>query len=1731
MVRSWRRLALTAGLVIAATAALAAPKTYRRDDLASESLRLQAEFARTAKPGGLSGDQAMAAGVAAIRGGDWRAAISDMAQAIAADPGSERAWRNEAVALLRAKPKDDGEGNELAKRAAGAAYQDYLLAPDKAGEARALALIGEAYARQHMFRPAIDALKASLDRNERPDVRASYAQLRAQYGFRVLNYTVDANAANPRACVQFSEKLAPGRRDFSPYVHVEGMASPAVTAGDQQLCIDGLRHGQRYAVTIRAGLPSAVGEDLLTSHTLTVYVRDGAPAVRFTGRNYVLPRAGQQGLPLVSVNVEKVAFEIFRVGNRNLAPQIVAGDFQRQISADDIEKLQGTTGAKVFAGTLVVKNELNQDVTTAVPLDRAIRHMAPGVYVMVARPAGAKPESWQPEATQWFIVSDLGLTAISGEDGLHALVRSLASAKPLAKVALRLVARNNEVLGTATTDSAGFALFPAGLTSGTGGSAPAMLAATGSDGDYGFLSLTQPGFDLSDRGVAGRPAPGPLDAQLYAERGIYRPGETVHLLALLRDPAGAAVERLPLTLVVQRPDGVEARRVTLPDQGAGGRTFDLPLLASAQGGTWRIEAYADPKQPPIGDTSFLVADYVPERLAMTVTSDAKTLGPGPATVRVDGRWLYGAPAAGLALDGEIAIAPADAPPGAPAGYHFGLADQELAPQRTPLEGLPRTDAKGTVDIQVPVPALPDTTRPLAATVTLRLREPGGRALERSLVLPVASDHAFIGVKPLFSGRAGEGDTVRFAVKVLAGKAGAPQSLKWELSRIETRFQWYATGGSWRYDTVTIASRVADGAFNPDADGTAAIAAKVDYGHYRLEVSSSDPSGPATSYDFDAGWYEAAASADTPDLLDVALDRPMVKPGETVQLRIAPRFAGRATVLVVTDKVLESREFEIPAGGASVPLKVSAAWRPGAYVIVFLHRPLDAAASRMPGRAIGVVYAKIDPAPQTLSVRLGVPAHAAPRGRFVVPVTVGNREPHGTAYVTAAVVDVGILNLTHYEPPAPDERAFGQRRLSADIRDLYGQLIDGMTAARGEVRSGGDMGAPSFAETPTQAPLALFSGIVPVGPDGKAEIPFDLPAFNGTVKVMVTAWSAGKLGHADAEVTVADPVVVTGTPPHFLALGDRSRLLLDLADVSGPAGTYQVTVEASGGVRAEGTGTPLQLPLSPGGHADVAVPLTGAALGAGRIDVAVTGPDGRRYEQSYAVPVEPAQPPETTRVAREIPPGGTVTIGADVLAGYLPGTASVAVAVAPPGALSPAPFAAALDTYPLRCSEQLSSRLVALLNLKAAGLPQPADLGETVERMIADILARQDSAGGFGLWAPGEDDLWLDAYVTDELARAREAGYTVSERALGMALDHLRNTVGIRSGDADIVTPEVIFAQYVLARNGRGQIGDLRYLADARLDAIKTPLARAELAAALDLMGDRTRAARAFAAAAALLASQHGDDEAIDAGFGSPLREGAGVLALAAEHDAAIVPAVARTVADERSERQDLSTQENAWLLRAALATRKAVAGLRLTVNGVAQSGAVSRVVPGASLVTAPLTVANAGPDPVRAAITLHGTPAAAQPAVEDHGFKLERRYFTPDGRPADPAHVAQNTRLVVVLTAVEAEPEAGRLVLIDRLPAGFEIDNPRLVSSADLRNFAWLPEGVQPVHSEFQDDRFVGAFTRGEGEDAPLLTAAYVVRAVAPGTYSLPPATVADMYRPDRFGRTVSGTVEVTAGP
>ncbi len=1620
-----------------------------------------------------------------------------------------------------AETESGSERRKYRDRAYLAPINAYLRSDSTPQRQTALLTLADQLEDRGRGRDMIPALRLAETLGPRADITQALDAAIAKYGFRIVDHDVESDSAEPRLCAEFSEKLIRAGQDYAPFVRLPDPRL-AVQSDDGRICVTGLTHGQRYTVTFRAGLPAANGEELVRDVPLTVYVRDRSPRVAFPGRAYVLPKSADAGLPVETVNLSQLDLVLRRVSDRNLIRAIQDDYFGRPLSTYAERTFAEQIAEEVWRGTATVENRLNADMLTRLPMGEALADRPAGVYALTAAEPGSDPYD-DGRATQWFLLSDIGLTTLSGTDGLTVFARALSDAAPLDGLEVTLVSQSNRPLATVRTDAQGIARFAAGLLRGTGGARPALLTARNGEEDLAFLSLTDPAFDLSDRGVAGRAPSGPIDAFLATDRGAYRAGEVIHATALMRDARADALPGLPVTAVLTRPDGVEYSRHLSGDGAAGGHVFDLPLAASVPRGTWRLDILADPDAAPLVSRRLLVEDFVPERIDFDLSlPEGPIRTAAPPLLEVDARYLFGAPGADLAIEGEMRLS-ASASLDAFPGYRFGRHDERFETRYASFPSDLSTDAGGKAALTLPFPAIDPPGRPLEAEVTLRLREGSGRPVERSITRPVAPLDPMIGIRPGFDGTLPEGAEARFDL-IAIGPDLQPQTMEvsWQINRVRTRYQWYQLYGNWNWEPITTRTTIARGT-GTLGETPLTVTGDVDWGAYEIVVERINGDYTSASMTFSAGWYAPADAGQTPDTLEMSLDKPRYAPGETAVLRMVPRYAGQALVTVMADRVIAMQAVEVQEGENLITLPVTEEWGAGAYVSAQVIRPMDVAAGQNPARALGLSHAAIDPGDRQLSVTLDAPEEITPRGRLTAGLTIDNLAPGQQAFVTVAAVDVGILNLTGFDSPDPTGHYFGQRRLGVEIRDLYGRLIDGMNGAMGQVRSGGDAAAGMEMQSPppTEDLVAFHSGRVTVGADGRAEIGFDIPDFNGTVRLMAVAWSAQGVGQAEADVLVRDPVVITASLPRFLAPGDRSRLLLELTHVKGPAGDMPLEIVAEGLSLDPGAVRP-SVTLEAGGRAALTIPLTADLVGDHGLEVALTTPDGQRLTKDLALGVRVNDPPVGATRRFALAPGQTFTLDAEVFAGFRRETASALISAGPLARFDAPGLLAALDRYPYGCTEQVTSQALPLLYMSSVAEPLGLGNKDRIDTRIAQsvtrILTRQASNGAFGLWRAASGDFWLDAYVTDFLGRARAAGHDVPDLAFDMALDNLANRIAY-APDFDKGGEDIAYALMILAREGRAAIGDLRYYADERAEALATPLALAQLGSALASYGDQRRADALFARAAArIVATPLEEGHVWRADYGSGLRDAAGVLSLAVEARSEAVNPDALTARIARVDRP-LSTQEQAWALLAAHAMVQDPTVSGLALDGAPLAGPFVRRLDGATL--QPTQITNTADRPTDITLTTLGVRDGATEAT-GYGYALERAYYTLDGDPVE-GDIRVGDRMVAVLTVRPAETTRARLMIDDPLPAGFEIDNPSLLRSGDIRALDWL-ETADAEHAEFRADRFLAAVNQsGTG----ALRFAYILRAVSPGTFHHPAALVEDMYRPDYRATTESGRVTI----
>jgi uncharacterized protein YfaS (alpha-2-macroglobulin family) len=1584
-------------------------------------------------------------------------------------------------------------------------------------------------------------------------------------GMAFVRLRYDTDGANPKACLEFSQPLSTNSTvRIADFIRLEPAAPFTVEVADTLACIAGLPYETDRQVTILEGLPAQDGAVTRSEEKFTLSFGDRPAFVGFAGNGTILPRNEADGIGLETVNVSKIGIEVWRVNDRILSQsRIQDGQTVEEGSWQyyDFANAGTDVGQRVYQGEIDVAagDAKNQTVTTVFALGAAIGQIEPGAYVVKVRDiseGAPNPEdgSATPAAAfRWILYTDLAIQSFRGADGLDVVVRSLETARPVGGVTLTLVAQNNAELARVRTDHDGHARFTAPLLDGEGAARAQMVMAYGSGGDYAVMDLDRPALDLTDRNVDGRRSTGNMDAYLYTDRGVYRTGERVRLVGMIRDAAGRAIQNRQSTLVVYRPNGTELLRQRLREaRRSGGISQNIDIARGAPRGQWRAVLEVDGQETPAGEVSFSVEDFVPQRLRVTLQGEETPLLAGESrALNVDAQFLYGAPGAGLAVETEARLQVDPNPFPQAQGYTFGKVDETFAEQ---LIALPSTvtDAAGRANIAFRLDNPPESSLPLRARVTASVSDPGGRVVREGRNVPVRLTGLYLGVRPRFENdRIQENGTASFEVIGLnpEGQATAARGVVWTLVEEDWAYDWYLEDGQWRWRRTGRDIPVDAGTLSLAANAPALIThERLRGGSYRL-ILRHEQSGAETSYRFGAGWGGAASDRDTPDMVTVVTPTGPVAPGRNAIVEIRPPYAGEAQIVVATDRVLETRTVRVGPDGARIRLRADENWGAGAYVLVTVMTPRDPRDLPAPRRAVGVGYVAVDTGARQLTVAFAEPlARTGSRHSLTVPVTVSNVPRGETVRVAIAAVDQGILQITNFASPDPVNWYFGRRALGVDIRDDYGRLLNPNLGAPATARSGGDsLGGEGLTSVP-QRTVALFSDVVDVPRNGRVDIPIDLPDFNGELRLMAVAWSNTAVGSYSQPITVRDPVVAELSLPRFLAPGDQAQAALTIDNVDGPPGRYSVRLAGSGGAALPAE--PFSFDLRRGAQSRILAPLSASALGLSDVTLRLEGPSGfTPIERSYRIEARAPYLPIAQAVVTAQPAGQTFTLPANTLNALLPGQGQAIVSYSNLRGIDPGPLLDSLWRYPYGCSEQLASAAVPLLYLEdvAAGIGRTERPGvrRRVQDAITAILDRQGEDGAIGLWRANDRNAspWLGAYTVDFLRRAREAGYVVPAQPLEKAYDAMQaiarpdtNTaVGYAfeterwPGNTDTAallrSRSAAFALYVLAKAGRADIADLRYFHDARLQGEPSPLARAQIGAALAHMGDAARARHAFEMAEAALGYRNIGDW-----YQTPVRDLAGVLALAAEaRQTDLVNRLAERLERDAPDPDRMTTQEQAAVL---LAARTLTAGNPVNVSLNGQANAGRRIVADAQSIAGGLAFRNDGAGELWRTVVVSGAPREA-PAAAMQGFSASKAVYAFNGGPVDLNAVTQGDRLVIV---VSGEPTAARTtpaVVVDLLPAGFEIETVlspedglgelRWDGTRQSGPFSFVGELTTGNVTEARDDRFVASINL----TGRPFRFAYIVRAVTPGQFAFPGVVVEDMYRPGVFGRTGTGRLRI----
>ena len=1511
-----------------------------------------------------------------------------------------------------------------------------------------------------------------------------------------------------------------------------------------------------------AGLQTVDGGVLRDAFVAPLAVPRRTPRVSFRAKGRYLPRSAWTALQLEHLNLGFAEVTVREIPPENL-----------------LFWLTGDEPASARVANVIAKKELwlrspeDELVSTWVDVSTLAPAAGRGVYEVTVEGGSAK-DAVRLLLTDLQLIAKLSRPAEGRPWGesVSAWVRDAHSGGPVRGARVKLVRASGASLGSCDTDGQGGCSIR--LPDDALDTAPPVALIASHGADLTFIELEELRID-PDGEVGGVPfqasAEAPYVASVYTDRGVYRPGDTAHVSAILREPGfHAPPAGLRVSVQVFDPQGKEVRRRSVETDANGLVTLPVPFADFATTGKWRAELQVADRS--VGAATFSVEEFVPERMKVEgrVTSPSLRFNE-PAPVEIEARWLFGGSAEGSRVELACRIEPGSYTPPGSEGYRFGLAYVDSrAPAPLTLgsvEGALGEGGRGSM-------ACPAAARSgagfgaasLVADVAVFEGE-SGRTSALTLRAPVHPSELYIGLRPSVDRvDAGAGVIVDGKLVDPEGRAprGAPAQIDIEIVRLDEEFGWWwdeDEGGS-SYQRLLRRGQVErrqvpvqGNRFQFDWTPTSAAG--------WLIVANSGDARTEVHLEGDGGrywWSPRESSVDeTPrprrprPLVLTAPAR--VEVGDKVEVRLTAPYAGHLLWTVETDRVVRSEWVPVKAGEVVWTFPVSE-FSPDLYVTALLLKDphLESAEAYLPDRAYGVAGVRVNPSQHVRAVKIQAPAEVRPWSKLEVGIDLGPLDAPATA--TVAVVDEGILQLTRFASPDPIEQLFARRALGVDTYETIGWSLS--SAPRGaSSRTGGDESGAASGRVQMVKPVALWSGPVTVPREGKVTVPFDLPGYRGELRVMVVTAEGTRTGAATAVVRVKEPILVQTTLPRFLTRGDVAEIPVFVSNVSGQAREIEVAMEVEAfdplaGVRRSFVpvermvevvgGRQGKIQLQDGASGTVAFRLR-AVQGPGAVRVRVVARSGNlRSHEELELPIASDMPEDTRTV--QLPMSRASELGAVLAAGgWQTGSDTTTIW------LTANPYAPALTSlsslirYPHGCIEQTTSGTRPLLFVKNLlnGIDRSAagegSVDDMVRRGVERVLSMQTPSGGFAYWPGGaQPDGWGTAYATHMLLDAREAGFPVPAEPLEQAIGWLAQAV--RSGSGSPGDRGVAYQHYVLAVAQRpdaaaaqAALVQLERQAEAGrgVDAEAALLLRA----AVHLSGDR----RHEAALRSLSAASPARARVNDGSYYSELRRSA--LALSVHQqlfgvDPAAEPA-AKALAAALAERgaRWYTTQELAWgvsalgqrVLRAEVPRMELRAGPDVLAPSFEGAGGErSWTLQGATAATG-LTLSGAAGE-AWLVLTTRGARAVDDLPVGGRGLSVQRRLHKPDGVALDLDQHSLGDRVFVLVEVTNHTSATVRnLALVDRLPAGWEIENPRLGRGA-------LPDWVdadtlwERDHMSLRDDRIELYGQLRAGETRRVV---YGVRAVTGGSFVLPELTVEAMYDPELWARSPAQGLTVKA--
>ena len=1388
----------------------------------------------------------------------------------------------------------------------------------------------------------------------------------------------------------------------------------------------------------------------------------------------------------------------------------------------------------------------------------------------------------QDTERQWLQVSklvavtDLGLIVKQGATGgTVVFANSIRTAQPLAGVTVNLVSSNNQVIGSVKTDGSGVAQFDSSASMRR--FKLGMITAV-KDADFSFLNLTKSRVETSRFAVGGLTSNAAhYQAFLYGDRNLYRPGDTVRTNTVIRTedwknpPAG-----LPLKIRLLLPSGKEYSSLQQKLSAAGSFESRFILPATIMTGLYTLEVLTG-NDVLLTSRQISVEEFIPDRLKVTVTAAPAVLKPGQnVAASITAVNLFGPPAADRKFEVEFSLKQkAFSAPKYP-DYSFtinsgerrkttnedGEASSESALtarfEKTVREG--STDAAGHGTAAYTVPDFHDLGT-LEGVAFATVFDETGRPVNRLATFDVQTQATMFGIAnlpDLISTK--QALTVKLLALTPAGKpTSAPADIKVVRKLWETVLE--RQGGRYVYNSQQRDQVILNQSRTVGAE-TSFSFTPIYSGEYEVRVSRPGATSYVTQRFYAYGYGDTQANSfevNNEGEVTIEADKPKYAPGETANLLLKSPFAGRILVTVERANVLDHFYVTTDGKAAEVKIPIKAGHVPNVYVTATAVRA-HTAQDRLPLTvARGFLPLTVEKTDSRLAVAITAPAASRSQTWQTVEITTAPR-----AQLTLAVVDEGILQLKNYQTPDPHAYFYQKRALEVSAFDVYPFLLPEL----GTSSSGGD--AADMRNRTNPVPnrrvklVSKWSGVLTADGDGKLRYRVRVPQFSGALRIMAVAYKDDAFGSAEFTMKVTDPVVISTALPRFMSPGDTIDVPVTFTNTTSKKMGVSAKMELSGPLVAAEPVIPYAdipgsyqptgyvIPVPPNSEKRVTFHLKASqSIGVGTVTIVATGQvigteSKEVFTETIELPVRPAASLEKRTGSGVIAGGATLPL--NLKTDFLPASLSSRLVVSRSPLTEFSKDLRYLLQYPYGCLEQTVSAafpqlyyadLAATLQQKtgAAAKSQRYNPNYHVQEAIRKIESMQLYNGSLSYWPGGDyDNWWATAYAAHFLQEAQQAGFAVNKSCLDKVLKYLafrlkkRETEPYQYFDVNnlarqrtIASKEIAYSLYVLALTGRQDPVALNYYRANR--PLLTEDSQFLLACTQSLLGNQ----RAFRE---LLPTKFGSERAarraLDGSFYSPIRDEGLVLnaLVSTDPNNPQIPGIARQLSRQMKEARWLSTQESAFALLAlgkiARQNARSTATASLFIDGKPAGNFDGKDLTLRNVANRNVSIRTVGKGSLYYFWETEGISTSGQVKEEDAYLKVRRRFLTRDGVPLGTPTFRQNDLVVVKITleTADAAGEIKNVAITDLLPAGLEIENPRIGA---LRDLSWAKDATTPDYLDVRDDR-INLFTTATGTPKNFY---YLCRAVSKGTFKLGPVNADAMYNADYHSYNGAGVVRV----